>query len=51
MAVTNGIHQHQQGIVVAVRRDADHVQEVAGGFTFGPQTLFSARVLVTLPDS
>ncbi|MNP24801.1 hypothetical protein D3C76_1175810 [compost metagenome] len=37
------VHQYQQGIVIAVRGDADHVQKMAGGFALGPQTLLSAR--------
>ena len=38
----DGIRQHQQRIIVAIRRDAYHIQEMARGFAFGPQTLFSA---------
>ena len=40
----NRVDQYQQGVVVAVGRDADHVQEIAGGFTFGPQAFFGARI-------
>ncbi len=40
----DGVDQHQQRVVIAVRRDADHVKHVTGGFTFGPQALLGARV-------
>ena len=36
--------QHQQGVVIAVRRNAYYIQEMARGFAFGPQALFRARV-------
>ncbi len=39
----NRVNQYQQGVVVAVGRDAHHVQEVTGGFTLGPQALFGPR--------
>ena len=39
----NRVDQHQQGVVVAVRRNADHIQEVTRGFPFRPQTLLGAR--------
>ncbi len=41
---TDGVCQYQQGVVIAVRRNADHVQEVTRGFPFGPQALFRAGV-------
>ena len=41
---TDWVNQHQQGIVVAIRRNAHHVEKVAGGFPFGPQTLFGPRI-------
>ena len=40
---TDGVCQYQQGVVIAVRRNADHVQEMTRGFAFGPQALFRAR--------
>lgn len=43
------VYQHQQRIVVTVRRDAHHVEDMARGFTLGPQPLLGARVKVTLP--
>ena len=39
----DGVSQNQQSIVVAIRRNANHIQEMAGGFPFGPQALFRAR--------
>ena len=36
------VHQHQQRIVVTVRRDAHHIEDIARGFTLGPQPLFGA---------
>jgi hypothetical protein len=36
------VHQHQQRIVVTVRRDAHYVEDIARGFTLGPQSLFGA---------
>ncbi len=36
------VHQHQQRIVVAVRCDAHHVEDIARGFALGPQPLFGA---------
>ena len=37
------IRQYQKRIVIAVRRNVDHIQEMARGFPFGPQALFGAR--------
>lgn len=37
------VGQYQQRVVIAVRRDADHLEEVAGAFTLGPQALLGAR--------
>ncbi len=39
----NRLRQHQQRIVIAIGRNADHVKKVAGGFAFGPETRFGAR--------
>ena len=39
----NRVNQHQQGVVVAVRRNAHHIQEVTGGLSFGPQALLGPR--------
>ncbi|MNI98228.1 hypothetical protein D3C73_1570390 [compost metagenome] len=39
----NRVHQHQQRVVIAIGRNADHIEEVAGGFALGPQALFGAR--------
>ena len=36
----NRINQRQQGIVIAIRGDAHHIEEIARGFPLGPQTLF-----------
>ena len=36
------VHQHQQRIVVTIRRDAHYVEDIARGFTLGPQPLFGA---------
>lgn len=43
------VYQHQQRIVVTVRRDAHYIEDMARGFTLGPQPLLGARVKVTLP--
>ena len=37
------VRQHQQRIVIAVWRNAHDLKKVAGGFAFGPETLFGAR--------
>ena len=37
-----GLRGDQQGVVVAVERDVDDVERVAGGFAFFPQTLLAA---------
>ncbi len=37
---TDWVCQHQQSVVVAVRRHADHIQEMTRGLAFGPQALF-----------
>lgn len=47
----NRINQNEQSVVVAVRRNAHHIKEVTGGFSFGPQALFGPREKVTLPLS
>ena len=39
----NRINQNEQSVVVAVWRNADHIQEVTRGFPFRPQALFGAR--------
>ena len=33
---SNWIGQHQQCVVITIRRNADYLQEVAGCFAFGP---------------
>ena len=40
----NRINQRQQGIVIAIRGDAHHIEEIARRFPLGPQTLFGPRI-------
>lgn len=45
------MYHDEQGVVVAVRFDGYHVQEVAALFALGPQTVFRTAEKVTFPVS